>query len=544
MNDLQILWRPWMPVLSITGICVVLAATAVFACWRTWSRAGKRSLALLAMRLVAILSLSILLLGPSREIPRSSSEELPTLSVLLDTSQSMTTPDCGPISRIAHASTTALEPELLAKLSQSVRIDFSGFDTTVRTLPLDDLRSRPNEFALGRETNLAEAVTTVLGRTRTGDALLVISDGRDTSGEPIQRAAAAAATRGIPVFSMPIGGASSAPDAALVAFAMQDSLLPNETGNLLVRIYQSGLSGKSATLRLRHSGKEEQFPVSFGQQDFVEMKLPIRQEASGQFEYLVALDAVDGEVEAANNAQPVFVEVMNRRLRVLVIEGEPFWDTRFLCQSLRKDEQVELIQLTQIGDRKRETLVARSSGEISRLPESPEEWSRFDVVVLGRGLDSLLTEDSARDLVNYVESGGQLVMARSRPYDSATPAGRKLATLLKPIEPVTWGDGQTQAAILQLSSSGGQVPGLLLKRHSWILMTLSDVSRRWTRSIGSVVCRRRQSCWRRHPPGSGGTGSRNCAATDWSRSRDPVPDGRDVALEPVNSSGSGPSRVL
>ncbi|HVJ69874.1 MAG TPA: hypothetical protein VM510_17985 [Caulifigura sp.] len=455
MNTSPILWRPWMPVLSITGLAVILVCLALFACVRVWSRVGARSLPVLAMRILGVLGLAVLLLGPSRRIDTPENTVRPKLSVLLDTSQSMKTSDCAEKSRIAHAAETVFDPKNFEQLTSEFEIQVEGFDSGVRPLLPDDVRARPDDFALGRETHLAECVSNVLSRSHSdGEALLVISDGRDTSGEPIQRAAAMAAAQKIPVFTMPLGGASSVPDAALMAMAMQDSLLPEETGNLLIRIYQSGLAGQKGLLRLRQGESFETFPVAFSSQDFAEIKLPIRQKSAGQYEYLVSLDAVADETELANNAQPVFVEVMNRRLRVLLVEGEPYWDTKFIAQSLRKDDQIELVQLTQIGMRKRETLVARGSGEISHLPTNSKEWSAYDVVIVGRGLESVMDDRTTAGLRDYVEGGGHLVMSRSRPYDGDSDRGRILARSLAAIEPVKWGTDKLPGAHLQLSTSG------------------------------------------------------------------------------------------
>ncbi|HVJ84826.1 MAG TPA: hypothetical protein VM452_04230 [Caulifigura sp.] len=455
MIDQAILWRPWIPVLSITGLAVILVGLAIFACVRSWSRVGARSLPVLVMRILGVIGLTVLLLGPSHQVTTPQSTLKPKLTVLLDTSQSMRTADCGQQSRIAHASDTVFDPQAFQQLTSEFEVLVEGFDTAVRPLNPQEVRSRPDDFALGRETHLAESITNVLGRSRQdGEALFVISDGRDTSGDSVQRAAALAAEQRIPIFTMPLGGASSAPDAALMAMALQDSLLPDEPGSLLVRVYQSGLSGQKGLLRLRQGETSDTFPVEFTQHDFAEIKLPIRQKTAGQYEYQVSLDPIGGETELANNSQPVFVEVMNRRLRVLVIEGEPYWDTKFICQSLRKDEQIELVQLTQIGDRKRETLTARGSGEISRLPGTAQEWSTYDVVILGRGLETILDDRTAIGLRSFVEAGGQLVMSRSRPYDAESDRGRQLARLLTPLEPVRWSDEELPPSRLQLSTSG------------------------------------------------------------------------------------------
>ncbi len=63
--------------------------------------------------------------------------------------------------------------------------------------------------------------------------------------------------------------------------------------------------------------------------------IPVQESEPGQYRVDLSIDAVENEAELANNQQTVFCEVMKRRIRVLVLEGQPFWDTKFLAESLR-----------------------------------------------------------------------------------------------------------------------------------------------------------------------------------------------------------------
>jgi hypothetical protein len=161
------------------------------------------------------------------------------------------------------------------------------------------------------------------------------------------------------------------------------------------------------------------------------------------------------EAELANNQQTVFCEVMKRRIRVLVLEGQPFWDTKFLAESLRKDERVEITQITQIGDVKRETIVSRAEQTSPKLPASAEEWANYEVVILGRGIENILDPESARLLTHYVVSGGgQLIFARGQAYDPRTDKGRQLADAFATLEPVVWGTLELQQLPLELTPTG------------------------------------------------------------------------------------------
>ena len=75
--------------------------------------------------------------------------------------------------------------------------------------------------------------------------------------------------------------------------------------------------------------------VDFKGRGVVQVEIPVQQDMPGQYEYKLSLKAMEGEVELANNVHSTFVRVQPRRMRVLLLDGAPFWDTKFIAQSLR-----------------------------------------------------------------------------------------------------------------------------------------------------------------------------------------------------------------
>jgi hypothetical protein len=483
-----IIWQPYFATQSILGAALVLAALAVFAWWRVRVTAPRWAALLLIVRLAAIAGLSTLLMGPSREQPTAIGHERARLAILLDTSQSMQVQDCGEESRIAHAAHAVLDPKRLAVWDKDFQVSLDGFDSRLHPMDSGISYDDPERLAQGTETRLNESVTAALRQMRDGaNALLVVSDGRDTSDESVQQAASLAATRKIPIYTVAVGGASTVADAALLAIPMQDTLLPNEPGGLLIRIYQAGLDGAKGTVRIRQGASEQRIPVSLGGQSVLELQTAIREEKPGQYEFAVSLEPIDGETELSNNEQKVFVEVTKRRMRVLLIEGQPFWDSKFLAQSLRKDEQIELVQLTQVGNHKREAIVTRDTEHAVRLPASAEEWSSYDVVILGRDVERLLDEAGAAALVRFVENGGNVVFARGRAYDVASPNGEAVKAALRPIEPVIWSDVKEPATRIEMTPSG--------RTASWLSAgkMAVDVDQAFARLPGLEVLQRVES---------------------------------------------------
>mgnify|MGYP002623284270 CR=1 FL=1 len=458
MLVMALVWQPIAAPLHIAAGAVVLAALTLFAYFRVFRVRPVASSILLVMRLAVIGVISVLLMGPSREEAQPESTRKPKLSVLVDTSESMRTEDCDGASRLAHAASTVLGPEQMLQLQEGFRVDVRGFDERVHPVAERRLYTEPTDLAVGRATYLAESVTLTLSELRgrdEGDVLLIVSDGRDTEDASVQPAAALAESKRIPIYAVAVGGDQSTTDAALLAVPMQESLLPGEPGAIMVKLYQSGLDGTSTTLTVTSGDEVTRLPVEIGSGSVVELQVPIKQDEPGQYQYEVAIDVVGDEAEVGNNRQTVFCEVMERRLRVLVLEGQPFWDTKFLAQSLRKDERVELTQITQLGLDRRETIVSRVESGTPQVPQTPEEWSEYDVVILGRGLENVLDREAAERLVGFVvDGGGHVIFSRGPACSRDSAEGAELANVLRRLEPVVWGNQQMQQLSLELTPSG------------------------------------------------------------------------------------------
>lgn len=458
MSLLAWIWQPIAPPLQIIAGTVVLAGLAVFAYARTFTEHRVASSLLLLMRLGVIVVIAVLLMGPSEMPPQTEQDQRPKLTVLVDTSQSMLTEDSQSNTRIGLVKSTWLSRDQINSLTRDFTLDIFTFDEKTRPAVPSAFRREDEEIATGRTTQLTQSVTNMLSKLNASDdgaAVLLISDGRDTEDAPIQPAASLASSKHIPVYTVGIGGRRLQPDIALLAVPMQEYLLPGEPGAILAKIYQVGLDQATTTLKLRRADSEQTVSVAFNHQGVVEVQLPIAHEEEGEYEYQIEVETVDGEGETANNLQTVFAHVQKRRIRVLVLEGQPFWDSKFLAQSLRKDERVELTQITQLTADKRETIITRVEGDSSQLPATAEEWTEYDVVVLGQAMENIFDAETAEQLQGFVsDHGGSVIFSRGMPCDPTTPEGQAVGDKLAPLEPVVWGDGFLEKSTITPTPAG------------------------------------------------------------------------------------------
>lgn len=460
----DILWRPAAPPLQILAVVVILLALAAYAYARALRTKPRSGVILLAMRAGLILGLGLLLMGPSRLPPHSSEGAKPSLNILLDTSASMTVADMDSASRFRYAVANWLNPSRLENLSREADLSLMAFDAELRPLAAGELVGNFDALAAGMNTRLTTSVSSALAQvppSAAGSALLILSDGRDLEGLPVSSAAAAAKRAGIPIHTVCLGAKTSERDLALTAAPMQDYLMTGEPGKIQATVYQAGFDNADINIIARINGKPTAHPVRLDGPTAV-VEIPITHDQAGQYEYTLSIDPQPGESVTTNNTQPVFIEVTSRRINVLLLEGQPFWDTKFIAQSLRKDERIKLTQLTRLNDTRTEAISTRDDGRTKpSIPSTADQFASYDLVILGRGLEHILTPASAAALRDWVGSrSGQVIFARGRGYDPATPEGRALARELAPLEPVGWGDGALQDLSAEISTAGRGHPSL------------------------------------------------------------------------------------
>lgn len=455
-------WQPVIPPLHLVGGMMVLAGLSLFAYIRTMSGRPIVASFLVVMRLMLVVALSILLMGPSRLPPETRSANRPRLSILLDTSESMQSSDCEGTSRIDFAVQQILSPMQLATLGLDYRIELVRFDEKISPLSPTELNRSFPSSARGKATCLSESLVSTLSQishSEEGAIVCVISDGKDTQDAPIEPAASLAKSRKVPVYAIGLGGQTLQPDMALLAVPTQEYLMPGEPGSLLVKVYQSGLGDSHSTLRVRQGDQVRDFPIAFNHKSVVELQVPIQKEEEGHYEYAVSVDPLSGEKELTNNQQVVFCDVVKKRIRVLMLEGQPYWDSKFLAQSLRKDDRIELTQITQLSPKKKETIVTRVDQGTPQVPTTQEEWDRYDIVILGQSMENVLDQESASQLQTFVsDHGGHLIFSRGQSYTPGTPRGVEIAQAMEVLEPVVWGLGQLPKVSLSLTPAGRTSP--------------------------------------------------------------------------------------
>lgn len=433
--------------------------------------------------------------------------DLPDLVVLLDRSQSMNMPANGgpandrsaserdtPASEgrgglgtgaetrweAAKALISGQADNLVQRLEDDYRLRIATIGETYSALPgsaeaiwgrLDELEAELSVSRLGEA--ISQAVEGQRGRSTS--AIVLISDGYVTEGMSLERAGELAAVERLPVFVIKTGSELPPPNVELVELLADSTVMVGDQVRVLARVrWQIGEADGSVNRRLRVRLIDDESDRVLSDKELT----GIAGEGSEQLELLftatepglrrmrVEVDRLPGEIRLDDNLAETSVDVRDESFRVLLIQGAPSYEFRFLKHLLERAtnrdgsrQLVELISVLQTGDPR----YADQDRAARRLPPVDDETlESLDLIILSdcdpRGLGRVL-QSRIVDLVT--RKGTSLVVVAGENYLPQALAGTPLESLL-PVDPasVTRPAGARQPLGWTLTTLGRSVPSL------------------------------------------------------------------------------------
>ena len=456
-------WLPFFPmetILLLAGTGLALAAAAYV---RTRSRGRGMATTLFLLRSGAVLLIAIGLAGPAHLPPPPPGTADPVLEIWLDTSASMATTDMDGLSRIDFARRHWLAPDFLERLAEPNTLLAFGFDEQARALsltPADVAAVAANGPATRIVRSLVRAIADRSSHTDSDRAILLLSDGIDSYRDHPSAIIDAARARQIPVHTVPLGGPRLEQDLALTARPLQDVLIAGEPGLIQAQIFQTNAGRQPLTLHIDDGSEVRAIDLQFRGEPYLMVEIPVRHEHPGTYAYNLHIDPLPREIELRNNHQTVYLEVSPQRFRVLVVEGEPGWETKYIAQALRHDPRIELLQVSQLSVTRREVLATRIEAPEAIFPETMEALGAFDAIVLGRAPHRVAGEAWLELLHPFVhDQGGGLLWARGPPEFIGLPMG--YATTLTQLSPLLNPDITHPEVRFQPTAAGRMHPAFL-----------------------------------------------------------------------------------
>lgn len=236
----------------------------------------------------------------------------------------------GSSSLLATGDTVALRTRYaqdLEKLAAELGDNYEVRPFTYGDAVTDGLRFDQHEA----QTDIDQLFRTVQDRFAGPDlgAVIIDGDGIYNRGRDPRLAAE---KLGVPVYTIALGDTTVRPDLVLRNVDHNRITYLGNEFPVVARVEARHLRGKATRVSVVHDGQEvagKDLAIT-GDPLIVEVPLMVKAGASGLQRYTVRLRTVEGEVSEANNAQTIYIDVLDDRQKVLILAQAPHPDVAAL----------------------------------------------------------------------------------------------------------------------------------------------------------------------------------------------------------------------
>ena len=418
--------RDWPATAAVALLTALALAGIVYVVW--FYRRAPRELSpsarwwLAGLRGAVVLLLLLCLANPERVETESPKNPARALTVLVDRSASMTSPDYRGGTRLASAVRRWKQVEPLARQNFS-SVNYRRFaNETQSAASLDDAVSAG---VPGSESHLFGALRQTLAENPA--AIVCLTDGLDTSTDDVAEFSAEASARSVPIYFVP-GENHLQPGSSLVlrdvqaparvlrqteftATALIESTVAQDQ-ELSAELWVNGKKTASTRLAVRAGRNTLSWPVTVTSGEPGRLTLEFR----------------IGDQSASCVADVVESTTMD----VLYYQGALQWGYRFLRGALESDPS---FRLTTILNPALQVQLATANGQtFTDLPEDAADLKRYRIIILAHIFADQLTPKQQEALVDYVRGGGGVLFIAP---DSAAAAGFS-GTALEEMLPVVF----------------------------------------------------------------------------------------------------------
>jgi hypothetical protein len=383
-------------------------------------------LGMLACGLVALLAALLLLMQPM-QVQRTPETGSFRCVVLADQSLSMETRDGGDAQARSNALSELLaaRPPALNTLAGQGRLEYYGFAEDSHALAFANgrplLETLPGRTALG--SNLHQLLSDAEKGLALG-AVVLLSDGRNNSGEAPMEVAKRYRAKGIPISCVGFGSARAPWDLSIST--RQDSLRVQRDQSFTVdaTVTNHFPEPKTVVITAADRGmvmaeKTIEVPANAS----VDTALTLSASNAGFHTYALRLQPTPGDSRPDNDVDFIGVDVQEPpTLRVLYLGGGLDWEWRFLRQLAENNEQLRFSAIIQLGPGSfyHSGLSDEQCKESLAFPDKTTFYRDFHAVILDARAAPAISADGIKALESFVANKGGGLLLRG-PLDLLPP---------------------------------------------------------------------------------------------------------------------------
>ncbi len=330
--------------------------------------------------------------------------------------------------------------------SEPAEVDLKAYADTYKGtregLP-GDAAALPSERQQTDFTAAFEKVMTEMSDERLS-GILLLSDGRHNATKSVEPLVRQLGIRQVPVSSIVLGGEKPPIDAGIISVEAPEAIATGDRVFITTQVKLDGLASKQVKVTLQDGDKTVDTHSVRVPTDAYRARVQLADEPkdAGLHRYAIHIEKFDGEVLTTNNQYPLAVSVSDERTQLLLIEGRPRWEFRYIKNLFAgRDKTVHLQYVLLEPDRiegvpQPATTYASASRDLEEveamaLPKDETEWLKFDVIILGDVSAEFIDQDQQRILRRFVsERGGTLIVVAGPLHTPHTYGDAGLAEIL------------------------------------------------------------------------------------------------------------------
>jgi uncharacterized membrane protein len=389
-------WLVFIAVVAVLGIALML--------WRHRARAAPGQLAVVWVLQVTMLVIAgAVLMQPALRTEQLKMDDN-AVALVADRSQSMAYGDG--VRRID----TAID-NLEAAVSESAEL------TTLR-YAFADAVDRLDDFAAlepdGAATNIAASLVGIIdgARSQSLAAVILASDGIDTSGALSTQQLTEIAALGVPVHTIGVGGDQMPDDIELSQVIVPDKTLPGTTVTARASIRHD----REGTARIRVYDGDELLATEAvalpANTTMTTALVDIDLREVGYHHLQFSVDTGGDEPELRNNSRSALVNVQEQQFRALYFEGEPRWEYKFMRRAMDPNGDIRLVSLLRVSPNKYYRQGLETPEQLQDgFPTTRDELFGYDALIIGSIEAASFSEQQLELVHSFVsERGGSLLL--------------------------------------------------------------------------------------------------------------------------------------
>ncbi|MDP7011064.1 MAG: VWA domain-containing protein [Verrucomicrobiota bacterium] len=283
--------------------------------------------------------------------------------------------------------------------------------------------------------------------------------------------------RGVAIHAVGLGTVLPARDLAVLKTEAPSSVYPDARLTGQVILHDGMPSGKPFKVHIEHKGqvvwqqdfvtaqKMRKLPFDFPIKDIVSTEQAAQSRdiryANLPLAFNIVVPPIEGEMKDDNNAGILRINVVTQKPRILVIDGRPRWEFRYLRNLLERDNRWETntVLCDWTGG---QPILGPRGNDTGRFPARRELLFQYQLIVLGDVSPRIFTQTEMQWIRDYVQfNGGGLICIDGRMERLVNFAGSPLFDLF----PVRfWGDRALSSMKMRVrfrSAGGAQAPLML-----------------------------------------------------------------------------------